>query len=169
MKMRAKNMPITQIEFQRRAGLSPSRFRQLKAEGLPLVGKRVNYEKAVTWMQANVDPARQDNWQSSSLNDLRREREQMKIEQQKLELSKARGELLERKAVQKVSCRKGAHGARQLARVGLCPSRLGSPPRPALITATCSQAIEDEVRAQLRYLSEKPLEVEDDANDARLA
>ena len=65
MKMRAKNAPITQTEFQRRANLSSSRLRQLKAEGLPLVGKRVDYEKAVAWMQANVDPARKDNWQTA--------------------------------------------------------------------------------------------------------
>jgi hypothetical protein len=90
MKMRAENTPITQAEFQRRAGLSPSRFRQLKAEGLPLMGKRVDHDKAVAWMQANVDPARQDNWQNGSLNDLRRERERVKIEQQKIKLAKAR-------------------------------------------------------------------------------
>jgi hypothetical protein len=77
--------------------LSASRFRQLKAEGLPVVGKRVDYEKAVAWMQATIDPVRKDNWQNGSLNDLRRERERVKIEQQKLELAKARGELIERK------------------------------------------------------------------------
>jgi hypothetical protein len=38
------------------------------------MGKRVDYEKAVAWIQANVDPTRKDNWQNGSLNDLRRER-----------------------------------------------------------------------------------------------
>jgi hypothetical protein len=83
--MSVKNELVTQTEFQRRAGLSASRFRQLKSEGLPLVGKRVDYEKAAAWMQANVDPVRKDNWQGGSLNDLRRERERIKIEQQKIE------------------------------------------------------------------------------------
>jgi hypothetical protein len=101
MKMRAENALMTQAEFQRRTGLSPSRFRQLKADGLPLEGKRVDYDKAVSWMQANVDPTRKDNWQNGSLNDLRRERERVKIEQEKLELAKARGELVERKRVER--------------------------------------------------------------------
>lgn len=166
MKMRAENVPITQAEFQRRAGLSPSRFRQLKADGLPLVGKRVNYEKAVGWMQANVDPARKDNWLNGSLNDLRRERERVKIEQQKLELATARGELVERKAVKKFLAERGrmerdqwlawasAASARLAASLGADHGRLFA-------------ELEDEVRAQLRYLAEKSLE--DDAGEPRLA
>ncbi|MGC2409005.1 MAG: hypothetical protein WA441_03120 [Methyloceanibacter sp.] len=97
--MRAKNALITQTEFGRRANLSPSRFRQLKAEGLPLVGKRVDYEKAIAWIEANVDPVRKDNWQGASLNDLRRQREEVRVETSKLELAKARGELVERATV----------------------------------------------------------------------
>jgi hypothetical protein len=157
MKMSAENTPITQSEFQRRTGSSSSRFRQLKAEGLPLVGKRVDYEKAVAWMQANVDPVRKDNWQNGSLNDLRRERERVKIEQQKLELAKARGELVERTTVKRFLTERGrmerdswlawasAVSARLAASLGVDHGRLFA-------------AIEDEVRAQLRYIAEKPIE-----------
>ena len=56
MKMSAENDPITQTEFQRRVGMSPSRLRQLKAEGLPLKGKRVDYEEAVAWMTRSRGP-----------------------------------------------------------------------------------------------------------------
>ena len=155
--MSAKTELVTQTEFARRAGLSSSRFRQLKAEGLPLVGKRVDYEKAVSWMQANVDPTRKDNWQNASLNDLRRERERVKIDQQKLELEKARGELVERKAVKKFLAERArmerdswlawasAASARLAAALGVDHGRLFA-------------AIEDEVRAQLRYIAEKPVE-----------
>jgi hypothetical protein len=164
MKMSAENAPITQAEFQRRAGLSASRFRKLKAEGLPLAGKRVDYEEAVAWIEANVDPARRDNWQNGSLNDLRRERERVKIEQQKIELARARGELVERKAVKKFLAERArmergswltwssAVSARLAASLGVDHGRLFA-------------AMEDELRAQLRYLSEKPLE--DDTGDAR--
>ena len=58
--MSAKNALITQTEFQRRAGMTASRLRQLKTEGFPLVGKRVDYEKAIAWVEANVDQARKD-------------------------------------------------------------------------------------------------------------
>jgi hypothetical protein len=155
--MSVKNELVTQTEFQRRAGLSASRFRQLKSEGLPLVGKRVDYEKAAAWMQANVDPVRKDNWQGGSLNDLRRERERIKIEQQKIELAKARGELVERKVVKKFLGERArmerdqwlgwasAVSARLAASLGIDHGRLFG-------------AIEDEVRRQLCYLAEKPLE-----------
>ena len=137
--------------------MSRSRLRQLKAEGLPLKGKRVDYEEAVAWMQANVDPTRKDHWQNGSLNDLRRERERVKIEQEKLELAKTRGELVERKAVKKFLAERArmerdqwlswasAVSARLAASLGIDHGRLFA-------------AIEDEVRAQLRYIAEKPIE-----------
>ena len=166
MKMHTENALIAQTEFQRRAGLSPSRFRQLKTDGLPLVDKRVDYEKAVGWIEANVDQARKDNWQDGSLNDLRRERERMKIEQGKLELAKARGELVERKAVSKFLTERArmerdswlawtsAVSARIAGSLGVDHDHLFA-------------MIEDEVRGQLRYLSDQPLE--DYANDNHLA
>jgi hypothetical protein len=155
--MSAKNALITQTKFQRRAGLSASRFRQLKAEGLPLVGKRVDYDQAVAWMQANVDPTRKDNWQNGSLNDLRRERERVKIEQEKLELAKARGEVVECKAVKRFLAERArmerdswlawasAASARLAASLGVDHGRLFA-------------ALEEEMRTQLRYLAEKPFE-----------
>ena len=62
--MSAKNELITQTEFRRRSGITASRLRQLKAEGFPLVGKRVDYENAIAWVEANVDQTRKDQWQT---------------------------------------------------------------------------------------------------------
>ena len=154
--MGAKISLITQTEFQRRAGLSPSRFRQLRAEGLPLVGKRVDYEKAVAWMQANVDLARKNNWQNSSLNDLRRERERVKIEQDKLELAKARGELVERKAVEKFLIQRARTERDQwLAWTSAVSARLAD--FFGVDKGCLFAAIEVEVREQLRHIAERPV------------
>jgi hypothetical protein len=90
-------------------------------------------------------------------DDLRRERERVKLEQQKIELAKARGELIERKAVKRFLSERGrlerdswlawasAASARLAASLGVDHGRLFA-------------AIEDEVRAQLLYIAEKPIE-----------
>jgi hypothetical protein len=155
--MSAKNELITQTEFQRRSGLTASRLRQLKAEGFPLVGKRVDYEKAMAWVEANVDRARKRQWQSPSLNDLRRRREQLKIEAQQIELEKARGELVEREAVKRFISERGrlerdswlawanAVSARLAASFGLDHGRLFG-------------AVNEEVRMQLHHLADKSID-----------
>jgi hypothetical protein len=73
----------------------------LVREGLPLHRKKVDFAEASAWLEANVDPARKNGWQGASLNDLRRQREEVRVETSKLELAKARGELVEREAVKK--------------------------------------------------------------------
>jgi hypothetical protein len=148
---------ISKAEFARRAGLSRARVDRLVADGLPLEDGKVAQAKALAWIEANIDPVRKDNWQNGSLNDLRRERERVKIEQQKLELAKARGELVERKAVKKFIAERArmerdswlawasAVSARLAASLGADHGRLFA-------------ALEEETRTQLRYLAEKPLE-----------
>ncbi|MGH6864876.1 MAG: hypothetical protein ACREDO_01540 [Methyloceanibacter sp.] len=157
MKMLANTGLITQAEFLHRAGLRASRFRQLKAEGLPLVGKRVDYEQAVVWMKANLDQARKDNWQNGSLNDLRRERARVKIDQQKLELAKARGELIERKAVKKfLAERARMERDSWLAWASAVSARIAA--SLSVDHGKLFVAMDDEVRAQLRYIADKPTE-----------
>jgi hypothetical protein len=150
-------MLISQAEFLRQAKLSRSRFKVLVREGLPLHGKKVDLAEASAWVEANVDPARKNGWQSASLNDLRRQREEVRVETSKLELAKARGELVEREAVKKFLAERArmerdqwlswasAVSARLAASLGIDHGRLFA-------------AIEDEVRAQLRYIAEKPIE-----------
>jgi hypothetical protein len=155
--MRAKNMLISQAEFLRRAKLSRSRFKVLVSEGLPVQGKKIDFAKASAWLEANVDPVRKNGWQDPSLNDLRRKREEVRFETSKLKLAKARGELVERVAVKRFLSERArmerdswlawasAVSARLAASLGVDHGRLFA-------------AIEDEVRAQLRYIAEKPIE-----------
>jgi hypothetical protein len=157
MKMRAKNLLISQAEFLRRAKLSRSRFKVLVGEGLPMHGKKVDFDEASAWLEANVDPVRKNGWQGTSLNDLRRQREEVRTETSKLELAKARDELVERTAVKRFLSERGrmerdswlawasAVSARLAASFGIDHGRLFG-------------AIEAEVRRQLLYLAEKPLE-----------
>jgi len=153
--MSAKNALVTQTEFQRRAGLTASRLRQLKAEGLPLAGKRVDYEKAMAWVEANVDQARKHQWQSPSLNNLRRRREELKIEAQQIELQKARGELVEREMVKRfISERRRTERDSWLAWVSAVSARLSA--SFGLDHGGVFATLEEEVRAQLRYLADRP-------------
>jgi hypothetical protein len=141
---------ISKAEFARRAGLSRARVDRLVADGLPLEDGKVAQAKALAWIEANIDPVRKDNWQNGSLNDLRRERERVKIEQQKLELAKARGELVERAR----PCQPAvALHARPLARC-----RRGLRQSLGADHGRLFAALEEETRTPLRYLAEKPLE-----------
>jgi len=120
-------------------------------------GKKIDFVKASAWLEANVDPVRKNGWQDPSLNDLRRKREEVRFETSKLELAKARGELVERVAVKRFLSERArmerdswlawasAVSARLAASLGVDHGRLFA-------------AIEDEVRAQLRYIAEKPIE-----------
>lgn len=157
MKMRAKDGLISQAEFLRRAGLSRSRFKVLVAEGLPLHGKSVDFAEASAWIESNVDPRRRGNWQGdASLNSLRREREQIRIEESKLALAKARGALIERTTVGKFIAERGrmerdrwlswasAVSARLAADLGADHGRLFA-------------VIEGEVRDHLRQLAAEKL------------
>jgi hypothetical protein len=127
---------ITQAAFLRRIGLSRSRLKRLVAEGLPLHGSKIDHAEAVAWIESNTDPRRKENWQgNASLNDLRRQREQIRIEEGKLDLAKARGELIERDLVKKfISARARMERERGLPRLQLV-SRLCSAP----IRASCSR------------------------------
>jgi len=155
--MSAKNALITQTEFRRRAGMTASRLRQLKTEGFPLVGKRIDYDKAMAWVEANVDQARKHQWQSPSLNDLRRRREELKIESQQIELEKARGELVEREAVKRFISERGRlERDSWLAWVSAVSARLAA--SLGLDHRRVSEALDEEVRMQLRHLSKKPLD-----------
>jgi hypothetical protein len=105
----------------------------------------------------NVDQARKDQWQSPSLNDLRRRREELKIEAQQIELEKARGELVDRAAVKRFISERGrlerdswlawasAVSARLAASFGVDHGRLVG-------------ALDEEVRTQLRHLAERPID-----------
>jgi hypothetical protein len=159
MKMRAKNVMMSQAEFLRRAKLSRSRFKVLVGEGLPLHGKKIDFAEASAWVEANVDPARKNGWQGASLNDLRRQREEIRVETSKLELAKARGELVERKAVQRFLSER-AHMERDqwLAWSSAVSARIAA--TLGIDHGQLFAALEAEVRSQLLFLAEKPIAIE---------
>jgi hypothetical protein len=144
-------------EHLRRRPIRRCSFKVLVRDGLPLHGKKVDFDEASAWVEANVDSARKNGWQGTSLNDLRRQREEVRIETSKLELAKARGELVERVAVKRFLTERGSMERDSwLSWASTVSARLaalfGVDHGPLL------GALEDEVRAQLRYLAEKPLE-----------
>jgi hypothetical protein len=107
----------------------------------------------MVWIEANVDQARKHQWQSPSLNDLRRRREELKIECQQIELEKARGELVEREAVKRFISERGKlERDSWLAWVSAVAARLaasfGVDHKRMLMT------LDEEVRMQLRHLAD---------------
>ena len=81
----------------------------------------------------------------------------MKIEQQKLELAKTRGELVERKAVKKFLAERARMERDQwLAWCSTVSARLAA--SLGVDHRRLLAAIEDEVRAQLLHIAEMPLE-----------
>jgi hypothetical protein len=160
MKTRAKNNKsssvVTQREFQARHGISPSRFKTLVGEGLPLRGKRVDEAEAAAWLSRNVNrPAPAES--GASLMTLRRMREAQKIEAGRIELAKTKGELIKRTTVQRFISERGRmERDAWIAWASAISARLAA--SFSVDHGKLFAAIEDEVRAQLRYLAEKPLE-----------
>jgi hypothetical protein len=78
-------------------------MKKLLAEGLPTKDGKIPTKEASAWLKANLDPARRDHWNGNgvdtSLNELRRQREALKIEVGRLELEKAKGDIVDRATV----------------------------------------------------------------------
>jgi hypothetical protein len=153
----AKPELVSQTAFMRRTGLGRSRLQRLIAEGLPQRDGKIEAEKALAWIEANTDPRRKDNWQGDvSLNDLRREREQIRIEEGRLDLARARGELIERAVVRKfISERARMERDRWLSWASAVSARLAS--SLGADHGKLFAAIEGEVRDHLRQLAGEKL------------
>ena len=161
MKMSAHSDLISQREFGRRHHLSQTRVRALVVAGLPLKNGKVRAASASAWLKTNVDPARRDHWNGNgadtSLNELRRQREALKIEVGRLELEKAKGEIVDRAAVRKyIAARAQLERDEWMAWVSAASARLAA--TLGVDTAKVLTAFETEVREQLRHLSQKTLE-----------
>jgi hypothetical protein len=114
---------ITRTEFGRRFKLGKTRMKKLLAEGLPTKAGKIPTKEAAAWLKANLDPVRRDHWNgngaNTSLNELRRQREALRIEVGRLELDKAKGDIVDRTTVRKFiagprkwNARNGWHGYR---------------------------------------------------------
>lgn len=174
---------VSKSEFARRRGISRTWIKQLVNEGLPVEGGKVPMAKAVAWIDANLDPARRNHWgnrshanalsggnsnakhvsllNGGSLNDLRRERERIKVDASALELARSKGELVERAAVRKfLTDRARMERDQWLAWSSAAAARLAS--ALGVDTGKLFAALESEVRDHLRQLAEQPLESTDD-------
>ena len=112
------------------------------------------------WLAENLDHERKDHWSNggdadgaASLNELRRQREMLKIDVSRLALARASGEVLERVAVQRfISARARTERDAWLAWASAASARLAAAlgVDPGLMFA----ALENEVREQLRALAD---------------
>lgn len=171
--MSARQQFITKAEFGRRHHLGRTRLKRLVAEGLPIKDGKVQLEAATAWLKANVDSARKNHWQhgnggDASLNELRRQREALKIDAGRLALRRVSGEVVERAAVRRFLVDRArmerddwigwasAAAARIAAALGVDTGKLFA-------------LLEAEVRDQLRRIAGKALKDSEDGNSDGLA
>ncbi len=151
---------LSRAAFGRLVKLADARVRRLIEDGMPCDAGKIPVAKAQAWMAAHVDTSRRNNWQGAkageSLNDFRRQREQQKVEAGKIELAKAKGELVEKAQVRKfISDRARMERDQWIAWASAVSGRLA-----AQIGADAGRVfgvLEAEVREQLSRLSERPL------------
>jgi hypothetical protein len=161
MGVQSQDELVTKAEFGRRQKLGRTRVKQLVAQGLPVEGGKVPMTKAVAWLDANLDKARQNNWNGGSLNDLRRERESIKVDASRLQLARERGELVERAAVRRfLTDRARMERDQWLAWSNAAAARLAS--ALGIDTGRLFTALEAEVRDHLRALAQRPIQDDED-------
>lgn len=158
-----KDECLSRAAFGRLVKLGDARVRRLIADGMPCDAGKIPVAKAQAWMAAHVDTSRRNNWQGAkageSLNDFRRQREQQKVEAGKIELAKAKGELIERAAVKKfLADRARMERDQWISWASAASGRLAGALGPGVDTGRLFAALEGEVRDQLRRLAERPLE-----------
>jgi hypothetical protein len=149
---------ISKSEFARRHRLSHQRVSQYVAAGLPLRDGKVPAERGAKWLAANTDAARKNHWGDgdASLNELRRQREQQKIEAARLELQKARDEVIEKTTVRRfIAGRAALERDAWLSWTSAVSARLAA--ALGADTGKVFGLIEAEVRDQLRHLAERAL------------
>src|SRR5262249_15510687 len=96
---------ITKSQFAKRAKVAASRVSKWIEEGLPVTKHgKIDTEAADQWLLANLDTARQAGWRGvkdPKLADIRRAREGVKLETDRIALDQKKGELVERAVVRR--------------------------------------------------------------------
>ncbi len=150
---------VSQAAFARDHHLSLHRLKRLIAEGLPRRHSKIPLADGEAWLRDNVDPARKDHWNgrsSASLNELRREREQIKIEEGHLALKKAKGEIVERAVVRRFLVERATFERDDwMGWVSAASARLAA--AFGLDTGKVFKFLDSEVRDQLLRLSKKEM------------
>jgi hypothetical protein len=161
---------ITQAEFGRRHRLSRTRMKRLVAEGLPVTDGKVPVKRATKWLRENVDASRKDHWNGdgASLNELRRQREAIKIDAGRLELAKASGAVIERSVVRKfLTERANMERSAWLSWASAASTRLAA--SLCVDTGKVFGLLEAEVRDHLRQLASKALKDSKNGSGSGLA
>ena len=156
MKQKPVDELVSQTAFMRRTGLGRSRLQKLIREGLPQRDGKIELNAALAYLEGAVDPRRQEG-ADATLNDLRRTREQIRIEESRLELEKAKGELIEKALVRKfISARGRLERDQWLAWASAAAGRLAG--ELGADHGKLFAKLEAEVRDHLIHLSETKLE-----------
>lgn len=94
---------LKKIDFAKIAGISPGRVSQLIAKGLPVEPSgRIDVARAQIWMAENINANRREAQTQTRLPlEVQRRKSDVDLERAELELQKARGELVDRKATER--------------------------------------------------------------------
>ena len=93
---------MTKLQFAKRAKVAASRVSKWIEEGLPVTKRgKISVAAADKWLRENLDHARRQKGADPKLAELRRAREGVKLESDKIALAKESGELIERALVRR--------------------------------------------------------------------
>jgi len=93
---------VSKAAFAEELGVAKSRVSQLVTMGLPLTNNgKVPRAEALEWYRANVDQNRRKALTTRQLDTPRAKYDAIRAEREQLELDKARGDLINRKAAEK--------------------------------------------------------------------
>lgn len=149
---------ISKSAFAQEIGVSKPRVSQLVKEGLPVTANgKIDRAVALAWYQKNIEPNRRKAFADKSSGDAKSQLDHIKIERERLALSKERGELIDRRAAQKAVFERAraerdawlSWSSRMSAQLA---TELGTDP------ATLYAVLDREVRAQIAELADKSVE-----------
>jgi phage terminase Nu1 subunit (DNA packaging protein) len=93
---------VTKAAFAEELGLAKSRITQLVAQGMPVTANgRIDREAALAWYRENITPHRRKAEKIAAPGAQRAELDGLKIERERLELARLRGEVVDRAAVER--------------------------------------------------------------------
>jgi hypothetical protein len=167
---------LSRRAFAKSQGISEARVRQFVERGLPVTpDNKIDPVAAKRWIEANLDHQRRNGWkgegsepEGSSLADMKRSHEQIRIQQAQLDLDRSRGLLIPRSDVKRfLEARGRLDRDAHLAFVSRLSAMLAGEfdVDPAQLHAR----LEAEMREHLRTLAETPVPEEEVLHDVRVA
>ncbi len=154
---------VTKRGFADLLEVHPSRITQLVAQGLPVEPNgRISVSKASAWIDANLDPDRRkvlrpsDKQPLGAAKSARAEFDRIRTDRARLELEKARGALVDRKAVEsaifaRARAERDAHLAWAARLAPIVATRFG------IDHVAVLELLDAELRRHLQDLADRPL------------